>query len=517
MRMRSRGWCDAKWRLRARGLAGLMSLSLTVIASGCKTKSPTKAWVDDDTAYMRCEAVGAPLSLEVQRPRPPSLSFPDGFYVGDMEPASLAKVGFARDSVVCATLQAPSTEQLTESKRQLYRLAQERKALQELLDAPTPCACEALYRQGLRGLLAECVATKLQAACLNHSNLSADWVAQVKKVTDRIAQSNLPLRHWRMVGPVGRGAGWVRSYPEFLGALDGGSEVFLRRKPVFAGKNRALIVKLLAEPGVVAVVRQRQGQSLLVVRYLEQDTLVLDYFEYPKEEGGALGLFALLDNANVAWYIKQLRPPQHPRTWSVKGKHQQGWGWNLEALFRVDRGQEVLSYLGVQPYDLKREQWRHPMALAGHGWMHTQHSKQAWKWVLDLEGVDPSAYARPKDLSRQQWSWPRFVPADRRKDFPLRATQWGQAWIYAITSLPAVAQAAARGQTGTYEAEDHDFVYRWYENELPKAILGANQAQNFFDKVRRYPGQWRWSSAKEGRAAQLELNVELGAKRAAGR
>lgn len=503
-----------KWVTRmglAVGGPGLLGAMVT----GCAPKDVTPAWIDDNTAYLRCETVGdeSGASTTLQGMTPPNLKLPSGFYVGDMQKSALTVAGFAKGSVACAMMVAPRSSLLVESKSSLLALAKERRELAAMMGPQRPCACESLYEQGLRGLLAACESAPLDRNCLGKPQGSPAWDTQVRKVRAQIQETRVPLRHWRLVGRSGNDKGWERNYPRLLGAFKGGSEVFLRRKPVSAGKNRALVQALLGEPGVVAVVRQDQGQALLVVRVLPRDQLVFDYFSYPTTLDASTRLRALLDNANIETFKEALAPPQHPRSWASRGKSQRGWGWSRPALTRVDAEQEVLSYLDTRPYDRKREIWRPPSAVAEQGWLETLGSGDPKKgkvgWRLTLVEPKPSLWGEePTNKTKAaRWTWPRFAPADARRDFPLRASAFGQGWVYALSTLPQAAQAAAFDQIGQWESEGKSFRYRWRAGAWPDRIFNDAQTQAFFDQLRAKPGQWRWSTSPDGQRAQLELEI----------
>lgn len=494
---------------RSLGCAGMRwCLALSCVVSGCQHKDHVKAWVDDNTAYLRCTTVRGPVRTVSNGPRAPRLAIPTGFYVGDMQGPALEMVGFAKDSVVCASLQAPSSGEMADAKTELLRLAERRQALRDELGQD--CACEMLYLKGMRATEPRCAARDIDTACLEKVKKTPIMQASLDAVLQQFEQTRVPMRHWRMVGRAGGKRGWVRNHGRFLGALRGGSEVFLRNQEVTPGKNRALIDALLQAPGVVAVVRQRRGQALLVVRYLRDQALVLDYFEHSKSMAQELGVLHKLDNANIETYRKKLRAPEHPRVWGIKGTSQTGWGWSLEAMQRLDAGEEVRSYLGATPYEVSREVWRHPKALAQAGWVSRSEDEDAWTWTLELQDPVTPVENSGAQKSATRWAWPRFVPADQRSDFLLRGSAWGQGWIYAISSIPERAHHAATQRMGAWEAVDNGFVYRWQANELPPRILGSATAQSFFEALRSHGGAWSWTPHKKGSGATLKLRIEKG-------
>lgn len=494
-------------------------MGCAAVVGGCQTADPSSNLIDDDTAYLRCAQVRPSQSDRDSEPVPPNLAIPAGFYVGDLQPASLALAGFAQDANVCVGLQAPTSAVLVKAKSELLRLAQAKEALALGLQEHAACGCEALYLKGLRATFKRCAAQQLDTACLNKLKVRNPLAREIETFERQIEATVAVPRHWRMVGRAGGKKGWMKNYPRLLGALRGGSEVFLRRRAVKAGKNKALIEALLKEPGVTAVVRQSGGRALLVVRYLRKGALVFDYFEHLEDPNVSVGLLNKLDNANISTYRAALEIPKHPKRWPARGEQTLGWGWQLQALSRLDAAQEVMSYLGRAPYDKDKEIWRHPVALAQSGWVQRKDEADAWVWSMTLQDVDPAVlgedlFARKK---LEQWSWPRFVAADRRRDFPLRASAWGQGWIYALSSLPARAVNAAAQQTGTIEASEPGFVYRWESHELPTKNVSSPEAHAFFAQLRKHAGAWTWAPGPQAGQARLTLKVDKSTKPAPAR
>lgn len=489
-------------------------LGCAALLGGCTSRDLSLAYIDDDTAYVRCTQVQGPSQQLASGPKPPSLSVPAGFYVGDMKGPSLALAGFAQDSTVCVTLQAPTSAVLVSAKSQLLALARVKNQLESRIEGPEPCGCQALYLSGLRSTLHACEDKPMDQACLDKLEVQNAFASEIEAFERQIASTVAPPRHWRMVGRAGSKKGWVRNYPRLVGAFRGGSEVFLRRRPVMAGKNQALVEALLKEPGVTAVVRQAGGRALLVVRYLRGGALVLDYFEHLKDPQVSVGLLNKIDNASIEAYKAALQAPKHPKRWPVRGDAKLGWGWQLQALERLDAAQEVMSYLGTAPYDPSKEIWRHPVALAQSGWVRRQDDADAWSWSVTLQDVEPSVLGEDLFARKQleQWSWPRFVASDRRRDFPLRASAWGQGWIYALSSLPRRLADAAAQQTGSLQAREAGFGYQWEAHELPKKHVASPSAHAFFAELRKHAGTWTWEPGAKPGQVQLNLRIEKATK-----
>lgn len=489
-------------------------LGAAALMGGCNTEDVSLAYIDDDTAYVRCTQLRGLPEDQPPGPMPPSLSIPAGFYVGELQEASLALAGFARDSKVCVTLQAPTSAVLVQAKSELLALARAKETLESRLQGATPCGCEALYLRGLRATLQDCVAQPLDGTCLEKLKVQDPFGPEIDAFEAQIAATVAPPRHWRMVGRAGSKKGWVRNYPRLLGALRSGSEVFLRRRAVTAGKNQALIEALLKEPGVSAVVRQAGGRALLVVRYLRKGVLVFDYFEHLKDPKVSVGLLNRIDNASIDSYRAALRAPKYPKRWPVRAGAPLGWGWQLQALERLDAAQEVMSYLGQAPYDTGKEIWRHPVALAQSGWVRRQDDADAWIWSVTLQDVDPQVLGEDLFARKrlEQWSWPRFVASDRRRDFPLRASEWGQGWIYALSSLPPRLADAAAQQTGTLEPMEPGFRYQWDAHELPAKNVASPTAHAFFAELRKHAGAWTWKPGPKAGQVQLRLRIDKATK-----
>lgn len=485
----------------------------TAALGACSRKPVEQGWIDDDTAYLRCERSG--LAQDTQKDEweleLPQLQIPRGFYVGQMNGAWLEQAGFERESVVCAALQAPKSTTMVQAQSSLRKIREAWSELQrgfdQALEQGYLCGCEELYQAGLRGLYSSCLDAPTRPSCLDRSRREPKLGAKIQALDAQMENLELPTLHWRMMGRSAGSKAWLRNYPRLLGAVEGGSEVFARGRQLPPGAHRPLVQALLKERAVIAVVRQRGGRAFLVVREFSDGRMVMDYFAYHRTLGLPRELYARLDNARIDSLRRALAPASHSIHWPARGNKRLGWGWRSEALLRVDEARKVMFSLELMPYPHAREVWLHPETVAQGAWVWSEAIPDGRRWMARLDRPSLDLDALAGELPEELPGWPRFVGFDRRDDYPLRGSDWGRTWIYGLSLLPGRAKSLAQREVGRWAQAQEGFDYEWRAEEIPRKNLRQPHLDPFLKLLRSASGRWSWRKTASGREAQLQLQL----------
>lgn len=261
---------------------------------------------------VRCAHAGrdrlAPVLADLPVPDAPS-----GLYARALDPMSLDEMGYERDQVVCATLEAPEPpviEGVAESVAQLVQTYDQTSAA--VVRSGGRCACDIAHAMGFRDLIAVCRRTPTLSGC-NDAAATEEMRRAVEPLVDAIEATEPALVHWRLVGRTDR-AGWFADRLDALVAKHpGGSTVYRRGQAVQRRGNHALVQGLLEQDDVVAVIRQDTGRALLVAREIGK-MLVLDHFAHVPVSPEYEPLLAYLDNAHLESYVRRLARPEERRS-----------------------------------------------------------------------------------------------------------------------------------------------------------------------------------------------------------
>jgi hypothetical protein len=286
----------------------LSSLALGLVA--CSSQGDPRAWISERAATVRCASPGKrpPAPAIAGVPAPPA---PTGLFARQLDPIALDALGYGRDTMVCATLEAPPAAGVDAAAEVASIVALHDRTSRDALRAGGRCTCEVARAQGIRELIAACVQTPTITGCDPEAK-SAEVAAAVQPLLAAIAGAPLPWLHWRLVGPTDR-PGWFASHlDELVANHDGGSVVFRAGDPLGARVD-AVVRAMLGLEHVVAVVRQDGGRALLIAR--EQDgLLILDHFRQPLATTERMPLVARIEAARIDAMTALLSPGMPRKT-----------------------------------------------------------------------------------------------------------------------------------------------------------------------------------------------------------
>jgi hypothetical protein len=344
-------------------VARAVALSVLVGASGCGVRKGEPDWIGDDAAVVRCTVAGPNLSLPRLFDQIPSPAPPTGLYARVMDPIALDELGYQRDRVVCASLQAPDAAQLDRAEVAIAELHELRRGLVQSTRALGGCRCHYADRLDARALVPGCYNAPTRRDCDSDSEALEALREQLAPLRAKLAEVEVPRTHWRLSGRTDRLGRFVARHDRLIARHSGGSEVFLAKTPLPPQPGTRLIAGLLAVEGVVAVVRQDGGRGLLVVRELD-DALILDHFADPDwyaagiRRGVDPELHALLghiEDAQLPRYRAALAPPSERRKLLLDPR--KGYTVELDhaALERVDRAILIAAAYAQLDYDQDQE------------------------------------------------------------------------------------------------------------------------------------------------------------------
>ena len=291
-------------------LLAFVFVASIVGAAGCRSKE-AEAWIGEHAAVVRCTQAGRermpPVLADVPVPAPPT-----GLFARTLDPMTLDELGYQRDRVACATLEAPD-------RAHVQRVADSMAALVATYDATSTavvqtggrCACDIAHAMGFRELIAVCRRTSTQRGC-EDAVATDEMEDAVKPLLAAITQAELPLVHWRLAGRTDRKGWFADRLDTLVDAHPAGSTAYRPGQAVPPRGNHELVRALLQAEHVVAVVRQDAGRALLVAREIG-DVLVLDHFAHVTVSPDYEPLLAYLDNAHVDDYLRRLAPPNEQR------------------------------------------------------------------------------------------------------------------------------------------------------------------------------------------------------------
>jgi hypothetical protein len=466
----------------------VLGLALLLISSGCGVRKGAPEWIGSNAAVVRCTVAGPNLEFPRLFDEVPSPPLPTGLYARTMDPIALDQLGFERDRVVCATLQAPDAGELESARESIAKLHEQRRELLKSTRKLGGCRCAYADALHVRALVPDCLAKPTKLSCELEPEALADLREQLGPFEATLAETEVPRTHWRLFGRTDRHGRFVARQEQLLGRHVGGSEVFVPGNPLPAQPGFALISGLLAFEHVVAVVRQDGGRGLLVVREIG-DELVLDHFAYPDWYGASQirvdpelqALLAHIDDAQLARYRAVLEPPRERRELLMDPR--KGYMVELDhaALERMDRALLVAAEYAELRYDEAAEQRELPALMVdriGHQVLYgtdgevlrarMRLSDEGRQWLASVAGQSPVEAAPALGNADRV---PTFVPAVAgfANLFILRGQPIEQALFSGPPGVPKILLAIVSSNPGTLDGDIDDF-----ELEIPTGPLPGN-------------------------------------------
>jgi len=394
------------------------ALILLALSSACGVRNGAPEWIGDDAAVVRCTVSGPTLALPRLFSDLPSPALPTGLYARTMDPIALDQLGFERDRVVCATLQAPAEAELERAQLSIAKLHAARRELLKSTRKLGGCRCAYADALNLRALVPGCAERPTQLSCALEPDALDQLRGLLAPFEATLAATEIPRTHWRLSGRTDRHGRFVARNDLLLGRHLGGSEVFVAKTPLPPQRGMTLIAGLLALEHVVAVVRQDGGRALLVVREIG-DELVLDHFAYAdwqaltpsRVDPELYALLPHLDDAQLGRYRAALERPSERRELLMKPR--KGYMVELDhaGLERVDRAMLVAAEFARLPYDEANERRELPALV-----------------------VDRVAYQIP------------YGTEGRALAARMRLSEDGRRWLAAVAGQPAIEALASLGR-----------------------------------------------------------------------
>lgn len=445
-----------------------VAAAVIVLGGACGRSADVQPWLGPRAAVVRCSASGrlapAPVIAGVPAPLPPS-----GLLARALDPVVLDELGYQRDAVVCATLEAPTDDDVAAAAATLAELVQvQEAAAREALRVGGRCTCEVARALDLRDLVPTCVDATTIAAC--DPSARAEAVAQaLAPVLAAIERTRLPWTHWRLVGATDRPGWFVAHLDSLLAHHGGGSTPYLPSEKLSARVDPVVPI-LLEQPGVVAVIGQDGGRALLVVRELD-GRLLLDHFTQPSSTSRRLPLVDRVELAQITAMVSALAPPAEPRASSVSPEGGMMVELDVALLEQIDRAAIASAVLGEGPYELEQERWDEPPRLFdriayqapfGHQGqvLRVEHALSAAgvAWAQTLGDTPLIGNLGALGLEDRG---PVFEPADPDVVFVLRGSDTARYAVHGIQQLPGVARALEIAAPGSLAGDLSHWRVDW--------------------------------------------------------
>lgn len=411
--------------------------------AGCGGKE-AEAWIGPRSAVVRCTSPGRqrmpPVLLDVPVPAPPT-----GLYARALDPMALDEMGYQRDELACAVLQAPEPSTVQAVGITVSALvATHEAASTQAVRAGGRCTCEIAHDLGVRELVAVCSRTPTQTGCDPAEGRDAMQVA-LAPLQSAIEATSLPLVHWRLAGRTDR-PGWFSERLDTLVAKHpGGSTIYRRGQAVATRDNYRLLRALLEHDHVVAVVRQDAGRALLVAREIG-NTLVLDHFAYTALDPDLHPLLGALDNAHVDDYVRALTRPEDRRAPGLPPREGTLVEVDRARLEDVDALLVAASPLTGRRYEEDAEMRDAPDVLVDHIALQAPFGADGAKLVVRFElseagrlwaqTLGDGILSPTLDELGLAGRGPEHVPAEPALDFHLRGTPTDLLLVHGLHLVP---------------------------------------------------------------------------------
>lgn len=505
-----------------------LALILLALLSACGVRKGAPDWIGSDAAVVRCTVSGPNLALPRLFSDLPSPPLPTGLYARSMDPIALDQLGFERDRVVCATLQAPDTAELERAREQIAKLRDQRRELVKSTRKLGGCRCAYADVLGVRAMVPGCVDEPTQLRC----EIDPEGIDRLRKLLAPLEAlletTEIPRVHWRLFGRTDRPGRFAARYGDLLARHRGGSEVFFASTPRPPQPGTTLIAGLLALEHVVAVVRQDGGRALLVVREID-DVLILDHFAYPDwtyADWQSLSrrvdpeIYALLphfDDAQLARYRAALEPPTQGRELLMKPR--EGYMVELDhaALERVDRAALIAAEFAGLIYDQAAERRELPRLMVDRVGYQVPYgtngevldarmrlSETGRQWLAKVAGqatIEAAAILGSAEIV------PSFEAADAElgTQFVLRGQPIEQVLFAGPPALPKLLVAIVSANPSAIEGTIDDFEVELPSGPLPGGFASRPGIEELRERLSISAHSLDVELTEHGRVLELEL------------
>ncbi|PRP92071.1 hypothetical protein ENSA5_51650 [Enhygromyxa salina] len=503
----------------------LAVLAVATLLGGCGVRKGAPDWIGSDAAVVRCTVSGPNLELPQLFDAIPSVAVPTGFYARTMDPMALDSLGFERDRVVCATLQAPDAAELDAAATAIDELHEVRNELSRQAHKLGKCVCAYADALDSRTLVPDCADRPTRLNCELEPEAVEALATLLAPLNAKLETTEVPRIHWRLFGRTDRPGRFVARYEELLSRHPSGSEVFVPRTPLPPTPGSKLLAGLLALDDVVAVVRQDGGRALLVVREIDDD-LVLDHFAYPDWHGaGARGvdvelssLLLHLDDAQLARYREALEPPAQARAPMFTPR--EGYMVELDraGLERVDRALLLAAHFAGQRYDEAREtrvlppllvdRFAHQVPYGTEGKalrVRARLTEQGRQWIGETEKV--AAFEALPSLGQLDFKpqWQPAVEEGVARLFVLRGQPTERLLFAGASALPDVLAAIETSAPGSIDGDIDDFEVAVPSGPLPGEFESRPGSETLREWLSLTPHELGVELVDGGQIIELEL------------
>ncbi len=267
-----------------------------------------------------------------------------------MAPEDLGDLGFAPKTAVCAALIPNSWDQIETKKAEMKEVREVLDDLAVELRRKDACFCSQLRGLDAQWVSPACSQGWARPGCKTHDILAeralAPMLAPVGALADEL---EMPMEHWRIAGRTDRPGFWEHRYRWLKRRFSSSSEAFEPGTPATTGPSKSLINALLKSPGVVMVVRQEGGRSILVVREPDKDLLIFDLFRKPVYENESLSLLHKLDDIRPQGYLNALGKPEVPLRLAGDLRKSMTTWMSRDGLERVDAATRAVASFFMLP------------------------------------------------------------------------------------------------------------------------------------------------------------------------
>jgi hypothetical protein len=398
-----------------------------------------------------------------------------------MDPIALDDLGYQRNQVVCATLIAPTEEEVARGSADLDQLVGIHSQVGiSAMRIGGRCACEVARSVGVNHLVPRCVAKPTEPDCtIEESDREAMNVA-IAPLREAVREVTLPVLHWRLAGVTDRQEWFVRKQADVVGRYPGGTTVVMPGQGLPARPEYALTQALLEVDDVVAVVRQNGDDALLVVREIGRE-LVLDHFSFPDVSLERRGLVALYGGERAQLFIDALAPPDEVEPPALSPQRGNLFEVRRAALERVDDMLVVLSGLSRTRYRASDAERQQPPVLVDRVTVQAPFGREGQvlraRLELSPEGEQwtqtlPSSVLSPTleeiDPSDEVVSF--TAPRGMALPFYLRGGVTEAFWIHGIHGISEVAARIERAYPSAIAGKIDDFQVDIPAGPLPEDL-----------------------------------------------